>query len=161
MKASINFLRLFFGSHSARCDELVRVMNRLSKSGYKKTSRFLSRRLQARGLYISPLARISESVSFPHPVAIVIGDGCVVEANVRIYQNVTLGGARMGDWQAGNYPTIGAGTVIFAGAVVVGNISIGKNCIIGANSVVLSDVPDNSVSVGAPARVVSQNIEES
>ncbi|GBO83165.1 hypothetical protein [Marinobacter salsuginis] len=67
----------------------------------------------------------------------------------------------MGDWQAGNYPTIGAGTVIFAGAVVVGNISIGKNCIIGANSVVLRDVPDNSVCVGAPARVVSQNIEES
>ncbi|MBK5970765.1 hypothetical protein CCR91_18875 [Thiorhodovibrio winogradskyi] len=53
------------------------------------------------------------------------------------------------------YPEVGRNTVIFAGAVVVGNIRVGCNCRIGANSVVLDDVPDNSTAVGAPARVIT------
>ena len=79
----------------------------------------------------------------------------IVEENVVIFQSVTLGGARMGDFQCNNYPAIGAGTVIFSGTAIVGKVRVGRNCVIGANSVVLSDVPDNSVCVGAPARIVS------
>lgn len=119
-----------------------------------RLSRIVAFRAQVRfGVYISPLARIDKSVVFPHPTGIVIGEGVVIGANVRIYQNVTIGGARMGDWQACRYPEIGPGSVLFAGAVIVGNISIGHNCTVGANSVVLGDIPDDSVAVGAPARV--------
>lgn len=90
----------------------------------------------------------------PHPTSIVIGEGVTIESNVKIYQGVTLGGRIIGDWENGNYPHIHDNTVIFSGAVIVGKVIIGRNCIIGANSVVTTDIPDNSTAVGAPARVV-------
>ncbi len=92
-----------------------------------------------------------------HPIGIVVGEGVVIEPNVVLFQNVTLGGARMGDAAISSYPTIGAGTVIFAGAVVVGKITIGRDCIVGANAVVTRDVPDGATVVGAPARVIRMN----
>ncbi|MDP1542359.1 MAG: hypothetical protein Q8L99_04340 [Polycyclovorans sp.] len=147
--------RVMMGSPAARRKALIIIMNRCRDRGLFNLANFISNRLKSRGLYISSRAKISESVKFPHPIAIVIGEGVVIEENARIYQNVTLGGARVGDWEAGRYPTIGAGTVVFAGAVIVGDIKIGKNCVVGANSVVLKDVPDNAVCVGAPGRVVS------
>ena len=90
----------------------------------------------------------------PHPTSIVIGEGVVIGENVTIYQNVTIGGRVIGDWRKGNYPTVLGNTVIFAGAVIVGKVQIGRNCVIGANSVVTTDIPDNATAVGAPARVV-------
>jgi serine O-acetyltransferase len=98
------------------------------------------------------MAQIDSTVIFPHPTGIVIGDGVIVRERVRIFQNVTLGGARIGDQRLNRYPEIGADTVLFAGAVVVGDVRIGRNCVIGANAVVLRDLPDNSVAVGVPAR---------
>ena len=124
------------------------------EKGFVKLATFISWRLQSRGVFISPFSNIHPSTQFPHPTSIVIGEGVIIDENVRVYQNVTLGGARIGDWKANNYPKVGAGTVIFAGSVVIGDISIGKNCVIGANSVVLKSVPDNAVCVGAPAKVI-------
>ena len=147
--------KVIVGSPAARRKALIIIMNRCRDRGLFNLANFISNRLKSRGIYISPKAKISKSAKFPHPIAIVIGEGVVIEDDVRIYQSVTLGGARVGDWEAGHYPTIGAGTVIFAGAVIVGNIKIGKNCVIGANSVVLKDVPDNATCVGVPGRVVS------
>ncbi|MBQ2263749.1 MAG: serine acetyltransferase [Loktanella sp.] len=113
-----------------------------------------SRRLEKYGVFISLKASLGDNLRFPHPTSIVIGEGVYIGSDVTIYQSVTLGGRVIGDRKKGNYPTIGDGTVIFAGAVIVGKVNIGKNCVIGANSVVISDLPDNSVAVGAPARVV-------
>ena len=76
----------------------------------------------------------------------------MVEENCTLYQGVTLGGARTGDAQANRYPRIGRGATLFAGATVIGAINIGENAIIGANAVVLEDVPANHVAVGVPAR---------
>lgn len=149
--------RIFVGSPSARCRALIRLMNVCRLANYMGMAAFLSNRLKAKGLHISPQAKIDRTISLPHPIAIVIGEGVVINKNVSIYQNVTLGGARLGDAKGGNYPTVNEGATIFAGAVVVGNVTLGKNCIIGANSVVLTDVPDNAVCVGAPAKVVSVN----
>ena len=89
-----------------------------------------------------------------HPVGIVIGSGVSIGEHVTIFQNVTLGGRRMGDGGGEKYPSIGDGTVIFAGAVVLGDVRIGKNCTIGANAVVLQDVPEGATAVGVPARVL-------
>jgi len=148
--------RLVLGAADVRCRAWVRLMNRFRDRGSVYLARFCSNRLKRYGMYVSSTARIARSVAFPHPTGIVIGAGVEIEENVRIFQSVTLGGARIGDWQAGRYPKIGRGTTIFAGAVIVGDIHIGENCTIGANSVVLSDVPANSTCVGAPARVINQ-----
>lgn len=101
--------------------------------------------------HISPLSRPAGWINLPHPVGIVIGHNVEIGENATIYQNVTLG-------QSGReegYPVIGADAVIYAGAVVVGPLRIGRASRIGANSVVLSDVPDCATSVGAPARIVT------
>lgn len=105
--------------------------------------------------HLSPLAEIGNGVRFPHPSGIVIGAGVVIEDDVIIYQHVTLGShGKPGEGK--DYPTIGSETVIYAGAVIIGGVTIGKNCIIGANSVVNKDIPDYSTAVGIPAKVINK-----
>jgi serine O-acetyltransferase len=146
---------LFFGPVQTRLRSHIRLMRKLQARGHVRAARFVARRIQSKFLvYISPMATIPHSVRFVHPTGIVIGDGVVLGERVRVYQNVTLGGARIGDMQKMNYPVIGDDTVIFAGAVIAGAVHIGRGCVIGANSVVLSDVPDGATAVGAPARVI-------
>lgn len=131
----------------------IRALVALTQRG-SKLATLAMRRLEGHGLYVSKNARIGPGLVLPHPTAIVIGDGVAVGRDVTLYQSVTLGGRLPGDWACGNYPTISEGCTLFAGVVVAGRVHIGKNCIIGANAVVISDIPDNAVAVGAPARVV-------
>lgn len=148
-------LRLLTAGSSTRLRWHLHVMSGFRDRGLGFLARYAAYRIQRRfGVYIAPTSKIARSVAFPHPTGIVIGEGVVVHDRTKIFQNVTLGGARIGDQKAGNYPEIGPDTVLFAGAVVVGNVRIGANCVIGANSVVLNDIPDNSIAVGAPARIV-------
>lgn len=155
----MSFLRivksLVVGAPSDRARAWLRLLIAAQGGGSQWAVRFVARRLQSHGLFISPKATIAAGLRLPHPFAIVIGEGVEIEEDVTIFQSVTLGGRKLGDWKDGNYPTIGSGTVIFAGAVVVGKVRIGKNCVIGANSVVTHDIPDGATAVGAPARVVS------
>lgn len=102
--------------------------------------------------YINPKAKYGKDIRFPHPVGIVIGEGCNIGNNVTIFQNVTLGAARLGEGKEGRYPNIEDDVTIFAGVVVIGNVIIGKGSTIGANSVVTSSVQPNSVIVGIPGR---------
>lgn len=104
--------------------------------------------------YLSAKASVGEGIKFPHPVGVVIGDGVVISERVTIYQNVTLGAARLGEGQKGLYPKIGSDVVIFAGAKIIGNITIGDGAIIGANAVVTKSIPANSSAVGIPAKVI-------
>ena len=106
------------------------------------------------GVYLSPECSYGQNLTLKHPVGIVIGSGVRIGNNVTLFQNVTLGARRMGDGGGDQYPFIGDNTVIFAGAVVLGGISIGNNCIIGANAVVLSDIPDGATAVGVPAKIL-------
>ena len=97
-------------------------------------------------------ARIGPGLYMPHPHGIIIGAGVKIGENVLILQRVTLG--RAGDSHF--YPTIGNGVEIGAGAAVLGAINVGDRAKIGANSVVLKDVPSGSVAVGAPARLIKR-----
>lgn len=102
---------------------------------------------------------IKRGVFFPHLVGIVISRASTIGDNCWIYQNVTIGARNLheGDGKTKeNYPTIGENTVIYAGAVVVGPVHVGKNCIIGANSVVINDIPDNTAVAGVPARIIKK-----
>lgn len=145
----------FFPDASLRLLRDLHIMQKMQDKGMPRLARMMSRLLQRRySVFISPTAKLGKNVRFPHPTGIVIGEGVVVANDAIIYQNVTLGGRRIGDAQKGHYPEIGAGTVIFAGAVVAGKVRIGRGCTIGANSVVLHDMPDNAIVAGAPARVI-------
>lgn len=100
---------------------------------------------------------LKRGICFPHLCGIVISRAATIGNDCRIYQNVTIGAKNYweGDGKTKeNYPSIGENTVIYAGAVIVGPVKIGKNCVIGANSVVLTDVPDNSIAAGIPAKVI-------
>ncbi|MDX1808258.1 MAG: serine O-acetyltransferase [Sulfurospirillaceae bacterium] len=104
---------------------------------------------------IHPGATIGRRVFLDHAFGVVIGETAVVEDDILIYQGVTLGGVNLNRGQK-RHPTISSGTVIGAGAKVLGDITIGKNCRIGSNSVVVNSVPDNSTAVGIPARVIEK-----
>ena len=88
----------------------------------------------------------------PHPNGIVIHPNCKIGPNCLIFQQVTLG-SNEGGIRTG-VPTLGGSVDVGAGAKILGPINIGDNAMIGANAVVLTDVPANAVAVGIPARVI-------
>ncbi|MBM5572347.1 MULTISPECIES: serine O-acetyltransferase [Deefgea] len=87
-----------------------------------------------------------------HPFGIVINPGCSLGKNITIFQGVTLGSKRTGS-HAGA-PIIADNVIVFPNSVIIGRISIGKNAVIGAGSIVVSDVPDFAVVAGNPAVVI-------
>ncbi|CAK4823660.1 unnamed protein product [Aphanomyces euteiches] len=89
-------------------------------------------------------------------MGVVIGETCVIGDDVLLYQGVTLGGTGKEKGEK-RHPTIGNNVVISAGAKVVGSFTIGDNSRIGANSVVLTEVPSNSTVVGIPGKIVKRN----
>ena len=108
------------------------------------------------GIEIHPGAKIAGGVFIDHGMGIVIGETATVGQGVTIYQGVTLG-ATGNEKSFQRHPTIGDGTIIGSGARVLGNITVGANSKIGANSVVLKNIPPNSTVVGIPAKIVKIN----
>lgn len=147
----------FLGGGGARVALALSWAQHLQQNGYRRFALLVFRWLErAHGVYIAPNAVIGAGVRFPHPTAIVIGDGVRIGEGCTIYQGVTLGGARQGDAQSRKYPSVGDRTTIFAGAVIVGAVEIGADCLVGANAVVTCDVPAKHVAVGVPARSFPQ-----
>jgi serine O-acetyltransferase len=106
------------------------------------------------GIEIHPSAIIGKGLFIDHGMGVVIGQTAVIRDNVTIFQGVTLGGT--GKEKGKRHPNIEDNVVIGAGAKVLGNITIGANSYIGANAVVIRDVPENSTIVGVPGRVTKQ-----
>jgi serine O-acetyltransferase len=104
------------------------------------------------GIEIHPGATIGRRFFIDHGMGVVIGETSEIGDDVLIYQGVTLGGT--GHEKGKRHPTIGNHVVIGTGAKVLGSIRIGDNVKIGAGSVVVRPVPDNSTVVGIPGRVV-------
>lgn len=105
------------------------------------------------GIEIHPGAKIGKGLFIDHGTGVVIGETTEIGDNVTIYQGATLGGT--GKDKGKRHPTIGNNVLISTGAKVLGPIKIGDNSRIGANAVVLSEVPPNSTAVGVLARVVN------
>lgn len=114
-----------------------------------QTARFIT------GIEIHPGAQIGRRLFIDHGMGVVIGETSIVGDDVTIYQGVTLGGT--GKETGKRHPTIGNNVFIGTGTKILGNITIGENSRVGAGSVVLRSVPENSTVVGVPAHIVYKN----
>ncbi len=132
-----------------------RVAHRLYKANFKSLARVIMGFNQIlTNIDIHPGAVIGKRVFIDHGTGVVIGQTTIIEDDVLIYQGVTLGGVSL--TQGKRHPTVKKGAVIGAGAKVLGNIIIGENAKIGANSVVVKPVPDNATAIGIPAHVIEK-----
>ncbi len=106
------------------------------------------------GIEIHPGAQIGQSLFIDHGSGLVIGETAIIGDNVSLFQGVTLGGT--GKETGKRHPTLMDNVTVGTGAKVLGNITIGAGSYIGANAVVLKDVPPNCTVVGVPGRIVRQ-----
>src|SRR5579871_2115461 len=104
------------------------------------------------GIEIHPGAKIGRRLFIDHGMGVVIGETTIVGDDVTLYQGVTLGGT--GKEHGKRHPTLEDAVVVGGGAKILGNITVGKNCRIGAGSVVLRNVPADSTVVGVPGHIV-------
>lgn len=124
---------------------------------WREGRRHLALHLQSRGselfgVDIHPAARLGRRILFDHGTGIVVGETSIIEDDVSILQEVTLGGT--GKHSGDRHPKVRRGVLIGAGAKVLGNIEIGEGAKIGAGSIVLESVPPFTTVVGNPARKV-------
>ena len=136
------------------------LFHKISHFLYKKGHFFLARLISqiARfltGIEIHPGAKIGRRFFIDHGMGVVIGETAEIGDDVMMYHQVTLGGT--GKECGKRHPTVKNGVTIAAGSKILGAITIGENAKIGANSVVLKNVPANATVVGIPARVVRVN----
>jgi serine O-acetyltransferase len=139
------------------------LFHRIAHWLYKKGLRFIPRFISAIGLFLTtidihPAATLGRRVFIDHGVGVVIGETAILGDDVIVYQQVTLGGVSTSKGK--RHPTLGNGVVIGAGAKVLGNITIGENSKVGANSVVVKDVPADSTAIGIPARVLKRGFDK-
>ena len=139
---------------------LYRMAHSLWKKGVPVLPMLLSRISQhAFAVDISPKCRLGPGIVIVHGFGVVIGSDTEIEGDCCIFHGVTLGD-RGSEWvnsdRPDGHPRVGRDVMFGAGAKVLGPIRIGNNCVIGANAVVLSDVPDDSVAAGIPAKIVSR-----
>lgn len=130
-----------------------RLAHRLWRRGWLWSARALSHLARwLTGVEIHPGAEIGRRFFVDHGMGVVIGETARVGDDVTLYHGVTLGGTT---WQGGRrHPTLGSDIVVGAGAKILGPIAIGSGSRIGSNAVVIRDVPEGSVVVGVPGRVV-------
>lgn len=114
-------------------------------------SRFLT------GIEIHPGAVIGKNLVIDHGMGVVIGETAVIGDNVLIYHGVTLGSTNIKPGK--RHPTVESGVFIGAGSTILGDIVIGENARIGANSVVLKSVPANTLIAGEPAKIISKGTQ--
>ena len=132
---------------------LHRIASRLWLKGWRYPARLLS----FIGRFISnvdihPGAQIGERFFIDHGACVVVGETAIVGNDVTLYHGVTLGGT---SWNKGKrHPTLGNGVMVGCGAKILGNITVGDNCRVGANSVVVEDVPNGCTVVGIPGKIV-------
>ena len=133
------------------------ILHRLAHRLYKKKRFFISRLISQlnralTGIEIHPGAKIGKGLFIDHGMGVVIGETAEVGDRVTIYHGTTLGGT--GKEKGKRHPTVGNDVIIGAGAKLLGPIVVGDNAKIGANAVVLKDVPEGATVVGIPGKIV-------
>lgn len=135
------------------------VCHRIAHSLWRKNLKLISRLLSQlsrffTGVEIHPGAVIGKGFFIDHGMGVVIGETSEIGENVTVYHGVTLGGTSF--TRGKRHPTVRNNVTIGAGAKILGPLTIGEYSKIGANSVVIKDVPANSTVVGIPGSVISR-----
>jgi serine O-acetyltransferase len=130
-----------------------RVAHALHDAGMPLLPRLLANTTRvATGVEIHPAAQVGRALFIDHGAGVVIGETAEIGDDVTLYQGVTLGGT--GFARGKRHPTVGDDVVIGSGAKVLGPVRVGRGSKIGANSVVIHDVPENATVVGNPGHPV-------
>lgn len=154
--ASTNYLSIFINTPSIHAVFWYRVAHFLHINGLKFIARVISQLARFfTGIEIHPGAVIGNRFFIDHGMSVVIGETAHIGNNVLMYHGATLGGT--GNHSGKRHPTVKDNVIISTGAKVLGPITIGENSKIGANAVVLNDIPDNATAVGVPAKIVKIN----
>ena len=147
---AVEVLFTYAGFHAIIAHRIAHLLHRM---GIPFLPRLLSQIARfITGVEIHPGAQIGEGFFIDHGMGVVIGETAIVGNDCVLFQGVTLGGT--GKETGKRHPTLGNNVMVSAGAKVLGNITIGDNCKIGAQAVVLKNVPSNCTVVGVPGRVV-------
>jgi len=148
-RATLKVLLCYQGVHALA---FHRIAHRLWHAGWTTSARWVSHvgRFMT-GIEIHPAARLGRGLFIDHGMGVVIGETSEVGENVTLYQGVSLAGTSLRKEK--RHPTLGNNVTVGAGAKVIGGFTIGDNSRIGAGSVVVREVPPNSVVVGVPGRV--------
>lgn len=134
------------------------ISHRIAHMFYKCKLFFIARLISQisrffTGIEIHPGAKIGKGLFVDHGMGVVIGETSEIGDYVTLYHGVTLGGT--GKNKGKRHPTLGNNVIVGSGAKILGPVFIGNNAKVGANAVVLIDVPQNSTAVGIPARIVT------
>lgn len=133
-----------------------RIAHWLWLHGLKFFARWISQLIRGfTGIEIHPGATIGRRLFIDHGMGVVIGETTEIGDNVTLYHGVTLGGTSLNKGK--RHPTLGNNVVVGAGAKILGAITVGDNSRIGANAVVVKDVPPNSVVVGVPGQILMRS----
>lgn len=154
--AARNALEVFFCYSGFHALTMHRVSHWLWCHKLKSLARFNA--MLARfftGVEIHPAAKIGRRFFIDHGMGVVIGETAEIGDDVTIYHGVTLGGVSLKKEK--RHPTIGNNVIIGAGAKVLGPFKVGDRVRIGANSVVLHEVPDDATVVGVPGRITGDS----
>jgi len=153
--AARGYAQPFLYSKGFHALQSYRVAHRLWEQGRQTLAVHLQNRIsEAFGVDVHPAARIGSGVLIDHGTSVVIGETAVVEDNVSLLHEVTLGGT--GKEAGDRHPKVRRGVLIGAGAKILGNIEVGRGTKVAAGSVVLRDVPEHVTVAGIPARVVGR-----
>lgn len=139
---------LYSGVHALWLYRLTHVL--WQRQGTRGIARLLSQATRAlTGIGIHPGATIGRRLFIDHGTGVVIGETAVIGDDVLIYQGVTLGGKALD--QEKRHPTIGDRVMLGSGAKVLGPVTVGSDSAVGANAVVVTDIPGGAIAVGIPA----------
>ena len=148
-RSSLEVALLYPGVHALWA---YRAANRLWRSGHRFAARLVSQTARnVTGIEIHPAARIGDRFFIDHGMGVVIGETAEGGDDVLMFHGVTLGGVSMSPGK--RHPTIGNNVQIGAGAKVLGPVVVSDGAKIGANAVLVKNVPEGHVAVGVPSRV--------
>ena len=152
-RSGLEVLLLYPGLHAVINHRVAHFLYRhkhfFTARAISQLSRFFT------GIEIHPGAKIGKGLVIDHGSGVVIGETTEVGDDCTIYQNVTLGGT--GKENGKRHPTLGNNVLVSCGARVLGPFKVGDNARVGANAVVLEEIPPNATAVGVPAKIVRIN----
>ena len=152
---------LAYPGYKAICS--YRIAHEIHKLGYRLQARMITEGAHSiTGIDIHPASQLASPLFIDHGTGIVIGETTISGKNVKIYQGVSLGALSLKDGSKSKgvkrHPTIGNNVIIYAGASILGDITIGDDVTIGSNVFITESIPSNvKVTFSKPSLVISEN----